>query len=186
MQGGDKNAGLVVLPSVNITTSSDCINLPEVTFASGLDIPQSTVMHTLTNVSDSNQAVISNTSGTLNSYIEETVVATIVGDVLFPKIDKIVPVYNCNHGNNVQSSANSQRTSCYLKTSLDAAKQFRHPTWDIIGDNLDWTKNPSYMTKNRQRESIHWFLNVGVKRRVTANELSDVPRDIRSSINHRM
>lgn len=47
---------------------------------------------------------------------------------------------------------------------------------DIIGDNFDIAKSPSHMSKDKQRQSWHWFLLVGLKRRVTNLDLSiEVP-----------
>ena len=43
----------------------------------------------------------------------------------------------------------------------------------IIGDNVDITRNPSQMSKDRQRKSWHWFLLVGVANRVTFPDLPD-------------
>ena len=43
----------------------------------------------------------------------------------------------------------------------------------IIGDNLDITRNPSKMSKERQRKSWHWFLLVGVENRITFLDLPD-------------
>lgn len=47
------------------------------------------------------------------------------------------------------------------------------PRFEIIGDNLDLTISPTAMTKERQRKSIHWFLNIALCKRV----LSDLPND---------
>lgn len=38
---------------------------------------------------------------------------------------------------------------------------------DIIGENFDIAKSPSHMSKDKQRQSWHWFFLVGLKRRVT-------------------
>ena len=43
----------------------------------------------------------------------------------------------------------------------------------IIGDNIDITRNPSKMSKERQRKSWHWFLLVGVEKRITFPHLPD-------------
>lgn len=45
------------------------------------------------------------------------------------------------------------------------------PRFEVIGDNLDLTISPTSMTKERQRKSIHWFLNIALCKRV----LSDLP-----------
>ena len=43
----------------------------------------------------------------------------------------------------------------------------------IIGDNVDITRTPSKMSKERQRKSWHWFLLVGVENRLTFPDLPD-------------
>lgn len=40
------------------------------------------------------------------------------------------------------------------------------PRFEVIGDNLDLTISPTSMTKERQRKSIHWFLNIALCKRV--------------------
>ena len=45
--------------------------------------------------------------------------------------------------------------------SLDYSKSSQ-----IIGDNIDITRNPSKMSKERQRKSLHWFLLVGDENRL--------------------
>ena len=67
--------------------------------------------------------------------------------------------------------------------SMNIAKQFikNHedsvnnpiPPFEVIGDNLDFTIAPTQMTKERQRKSIHWFMNIVVEKRV----VSDLPND---------
>lgn len=44
---------------------------------------------------------------------------------------------------------------------------------DIIGDNIDISRNPSQMSKDRRRKSWHWFLLVGLNKRVLNPELDD-------------
>lgn len=53
---------------------------------------------------------------------------------------------------------------------------------EIIGDNFDWTKRPTAMTKTSQVQSYHWFLLLGVQRRfVDINLPDDTPKaDINS------
>jgi hypothetical protein len=43
---------------------------------------------------------------------------------------------------------------------------------EIIGDNFDIMKSPTHMTKEKQRQSWHWFLMVGLQRRVLSPNLS--------------
>ncbi|XP_062572276.1 uncharacterized protein LOC134234243 [Saccostrea cucullata] len=47
------------------------------------------------------------------------------------------------------------------------------PAFDVIGDNLDILKSTSSMTKEKQRKSFHWFLLVGLQRRVLVPSLPD-------------
>lgn len=44
---------------------------------------------------------------------------------------------------------------------------------DIIGDNIDISRNPSQMSKDRRRKSWHWFLLVVLNKRVLNTELDD-------------
>lgn len=53
--------------------------------------------------------------------------------------------------------------SAYLERNkgIDNAENII-PAYDIIGDNIDLMKSPSNMSTKKQRESLHWFLNVAV------------------------
>jgi len=44
---------------------------------------------------------------------------------------------------------------------------------DIIGDNIDITRSPSQMSIDRRRKSWHWFLLVGLEKRVINLDLDD-------------
>lgn len=44
---------------------------------------------------------------------------------------------------------------------------------DIIGDNFDISINPSHMTKDKQRKSLHWFLLIGLQKRLITSEISN-------------
>lgn len=44
---------------------------------------------------------------------------------------------------------------------------------DIIGDNIDISRNPSQMSKDRKRQSWHWFLLIGLQKRVLNPALDD-------------
>ncbi|XP_069105154.1 uncharacterized protein [Argopecten irradians] len=49
-------------------------------------------------------------------------------------------------------------------------------TSDIVGDNFDISKSPSHMSKEKQRKSFHWFMLVGLQKRVLSNVLgNDIP-----------
>ncbi|XP_053407578.1 uncharacterized protein LOC123533412 [Mercenaria mercenaria] len=45
--------------------------------------------------------------------------------------------------------------------------------FDIIGDNFDISVNPNEMTKDSQRQSLHWFLYCKLQKRVHADHLPD-------------
>lgn len=44
---------------------------------------------------------------------------------------------------------------------------------DIIGDNIDISRNPSQMSVDRRRKSWHWFLLVGLEKRIINDALAD-------------
>ena len=44
---------------------------------------------------------------------------------------------------------------------------------DIIGDNIDLNRSPSQMSIDRKRQSWHWFLLVGLQKRVLNPTLDD-------------
>lgn len=50
-------------------------------------------------------------------------------------------------------------------------------TTDIIGDNIDITRSPSQMSVEHRRKSWHWFLLVGLEKRILNDSLKDdVPK----------
>lgn len=50
------------------------------------------------------------------------------------------------------------------------------PSFEIIGDNVDLMKSPSAMTKEKQRQSLHWFLLIGLQKRVLSELPDSVPK----------
>lgn len=58
------------------------------------------------------------------------------------------------------------------KKALEALGTNDWNTSDIIGDNFDISKSPSNMSKEKQRKSLHWFLLIGLQKRVIDNSLS--------------
>lgn len=42
------------------------------------------------------------------------------------------------------------------------------------GDNFDITVSPTYITANNQRRSYHWFLAIGIKKRISNPALPDI------------
>ncbi|KAK3103394.1 hypothetical protein FSP39_018914 [Pinctada imbricata] len=56
---------------------------------------------------------------------------------------------------------------------------------DIVGDNFDILKSPSMMTKERQRKSWHWFLLIGLDKRILDRNLSqDQPTTSINDVNN--
>lgn len=43
----------------------------------------------------------------------------------------------------------------------------------VAGDNVDLTISPTYMTSTSQRKSIHWFMDIAMKKRVVDTSLSN-------------
>ena len=92
---------------------------------------------------------------------------------------------NIQHGRAAGLSLKSQvstvsdvnHTLQYLSNYSIKALESSNP-FEIIGDNVDWTKSPSHMTRERQRQRLHWFINLAVYRRITNNALPDIaPKD---------
>jgi hypothetical protein len=48
--------------------------------------------------------------------------------------------------------------------------------FEVIGDNLDLTISPTLMSKERQRKSIHWFLNIALCKRVLSDLADECPK----------
>lgn len=73
--------------------------------------------------------------------------------------------YGISTSPTVQSS--SKKTPEYASAYLERNKGIDNaeniiPAYDIIGDNIDLMKSPSNMSTKKQRESLHWLLNVAV------------------------
>ncbi|XP_065925165.1 uncharacterized protein [Magallana gigas] len=89
------------------------------------------------------------------------------------------------------AQSNDKSTKCYGEKYISRIEsQLKEseiqPPFDIIGDNLDILKSTSSMTKENQRKSFHWFILVGLQRRVLdSTMLDDKPKhDILSLPNH--
>lgn len=52
--------------------------------------------------------------------------------------------------------------------NVDRARVYLCLDYDVIGDNIDLTITPTNMTSEKQRKSIHWFMNLIIKKRVFA------------------
>lgn len=90
----------------------------------------------------------------------------------FPAVS---PLFDCQSGS-PYAQAENKTTKKILQGFI--SKHSDHmkipvPRFEVIGDNLDLTISPTAMTKQRQRKSIHWFLNIALCKRV----LSDLPND---------
>lgn len=59
------------------------------------------------------------------------------------------------------------------KESLEKGTVESNSSSDIIGDNIDLTRSPSQMSVDRRRKSWHWFLLIGLKKRVLNPDLDD-------------
>ena len=74
--------------------------------------------------------------------------------------------------------AGGSKTVDYLTPISDKAsnEQDTNP-FDILSDNCDVTVNPKYMTSEKQRQSYHWFMNIGVYKRILGTGLcNDQPK----------
>lgn len=96
--------------------------------------------------------------------------------------------YGVSTSPTVQSSSKKtlEYASAYLERNkgIDNAENII-PVYDINGDNIDLMKSPSNMSTKKQRESLHWFLNVAVQRRVVSSLPDDRPiSDIMDVPNH--
>jgi hypothetical protein len=59
------------------------------------------------------------------------------------------------------------------KTELETLGTNDVNSSDIIGDNFDISKSPSNMSKDKQRKSLHWFLLIGLQKRIVDSSLSN-------------
>lgn len=122
------------------------------------DVPKSEPVHVLYNPTTELKSLTLNTN---------------LGRVEFPSL----PSRHLNHfqlNESVDVVANSERSRVILKDFITRNADQISPTiprFEIIGDNLDHTISPTNMTKDKQRKSLHWFLNVAVQRRVLADDL---------------
>lgn len=102
-------------------------------------------------------------------FLQQKTIETKCGEIIFPQIQKHQLE---THVNSCNSTANVNISRKYTTDFVESHKQQKKlPTVDIIGDNVDIFRTPSKMTKERQNKSWHWFLNMGVQRRV----VSDLP-----------
>lgn len=53
------------------------------------------------------------------------------------------------------------------------ASRPRPSPYIIVGDNIDKTVNPRFMTSDHQRQSIHYFHSYGVQDRVKCHDVPD-------------
>ena len=107
------------------------------------------------------------------SHMNSTASAT---DISFPIVNDTayqqhVKSINLHH-QSVNQLANIEKNEKLILERIRKSEQMRGK-WDIIGDNLDFEKGHSSYSLDKQRDSIHWFLNIGVKRRILAPHLSE-------------
>lgn len=95
------------------------------------------------------------------------------------------PVSTTCRAQSADSTADPKRSLIYHKELLKKISE--HPVCPIqaLGDNLDILKNPASMTKERQRESLHWFLLLIANKRITNVQLpNDSPKADISTLEH--
>ena len=80
---------------------------------------------------------------------------------------------SCASSDTFYTTACQETTSSYLSSFVESVSSEEEIPFEIIGDNFDLTISPSYMTSEKQRRSLHWFLNVGIQRRVIGLHLPD-------------
>ncbi|XP_062599089.1 uncharacterized protein LOC134260557 [Saccostrea cucullata] len=107
------------------------------------------------------------------------------GDITLPSLP-LYESYGVSTSPTVQASSKKtlEYATAYLKENKGSAESIV-AAYDIIGDNVDLMKSPSNMSSKKQRESLHWFLNVAVQRRVVSSLPNDRPiSDIMDVPNH--
>lgn len=111
------------------------------------------------------------------SGLPKLVIQTKAGRIELPEVPNLPSTSGLCRTDHAYSVADTERTKKILKNFIfqnQHAIENVIPSYEIIGDNLDLSIAPSSMTKEKQRRSFHWFLNVAVRKRV----LSDLPNDI--------
>lgn len=110
------------------------------------------------------------------SHQEQQLPAVRLGD------DRVLPaICETPYFTQVLSTNTSHQYEKQLASSTDTVKLQKEviqresccTKWDIIGDNLDLEKGHSQYSLEKQRKSIHWFLNIATKRRILAPGLSE-------------
>ncbi len=69
--------------------------------------------------------------------------------------------------------ATDKQTKLYVPRLIDNLQKDMPPTIEILGDNFDLMRSPTYMTEQRQRQSWHWFLVVLKLVQVSGREFPD-------------
>lgn len=73
----------------------------------------------------------------------------------------------------IDSKPSFKTTQDHLQKFIDTLQENCPEDFEVYGDNLDVTVNPSYMTAARQRKSLHYFLLLMAKKRVKNSYLAD-------------
>jgi len=81
------------------------------------------------------------------------------------EVKQLVKQYNCT------SEEQHAEHSAMASTQSSNAENHKSVNIEILGDNLDLTITPAHMTINKQRKSLHWFLLMVKKNRVTYADL---------------
>jgi hypothetical protein len=106
-----------------------------------------------------------------NNILPQQTIVSGHGEIVLPEV-----LFGSDYSRQpkMTSTATTDSTKKYLSDFINKSSptlQEYLPTVDVIGDNVDLTKTPSHLLSDNQRQSLHWFLNVGVKRRI----VSDLP-----------
>lgn len=141
----------------------------------------------LTDVKESLSTMQSGTCfQTSDLVLPEKKFQTKLGSLVFPEVSVNVFSSLSPISDTVQSSSERCKHTGFLYVQQNYDKVEKElPSFEIIGDNIDLMKHPSHMTKEKQRQSIHWFLNLAVQRRVISSLPNDKPlAEISSVPNH--
>ena len=108
----------------------------------------------------------------------------LTGDITLPSLPSSAS-YGVSRSPTVQSTSKKTLEYASERNKDICSAESIVPAYDVIGDNMDLMKSPSNMSSKQQRESLHWFLNVAVQRRVVSSLPDDRPiADIMAVPNH--
>lgn len=91
-----------------------------------------------------------------------TLPALTLSEVLLPEVsfEKNLPdLLSCDQGNmGSYVTASARSVQRYLPQVVKNLEEQQISSIEVLGDNFDITISPNYMTEERQRKSLHWFL----------------------------